>query len=124
MTLQRSDLSGRLLSEFLVSLGLLFLLLVANIAILDSSVQSSFGASTENIALNLARNCMEETVAQPGSQPGRKTFEIEGTSFHRQVRLVPLDGERAGLTAVWVEVEWKLGSRSRRVRLERYVRRD
>jgi hypothetical protein len=119
---KRREQTGRQLNEFLVSLGLLFLLLIPNIAILSSAVSSSFNAASEDVALDLARNAMERSIADPGSVPTKRGYDVSGTTYSQVVRLTPLDGERNGLTLVVVDVEWGHGERSHKIRLERYVR--
>jgi len=112
---------GRLLGEFLVGLGLLFLALTANLAILHSASRASAHATTEEIALDLARNSMERVIADPDSVRNVQVFEVEGTSYHQEVRLTPA-GEPTGLTVAVVELTWERGMGERQVRLERYVR--
>lgn len=114
--------AGRMLNEFLVSLGLLFILLIPDLALLDSAVTSSFRASSEDIALDIARDSMEVSIAELGSLPTKRNYEIAGMTYNQSVRLVPLRGERAGLTLVVIAVEWNQGDRIHSIRLERYVR--
>ena len=121
-------LSGRLLSEFLVALGLLFLALTANLAILHSASKSSGDAARVNRALELARDGLESLIAQPGSLAAERRFggdtKHDGqTSYLRKSRLIALSGELSGLARAIVEVEWNNGGRTQRVRLERYVRK-
>ena len=114
--------SGRLLGEFLVGLGLLFLALTADVAILHSASVASTRSATENEALELARNTMESVIAKPESVRKEQTFEVDGTSFHRRVWLVPLQGDKQGLVQAVVELEWERADKIQQVRLERYVR--
>jgi hypothetical protein len=122
LTIQKKNQAGRMLNEFLVSLGLLFILLVPDVAILSAAVTSSSRAASEDVALDMARNSMEASIAQLGSVTPKRSYEIDGTSFSQSVRLVPLQGERAGLTLVVVSVEWVTGDKNHHIRLERYVR--
>ncbi|MCA9780111.1 MAG: hypothetical protein KC800_25465 [Candidatus Eremiobacteraeota bacterium] len=114
--------AGRLLGEFLVGLGLLFLALTADVAILHSASVASTRAASENEALDLARNSMESLIAAPQSLRKEQTLEVNGTSFHRRVWLVPLQGDKNGLMQAVVELEWQRADKVQQVRLERYVR--
>ena len=114
--------AGRLLGEFLVGLGLLFLALTADVAILHSASVASTRAASENEALDLARNSMESLIAAPQSLRKEQTLEVNGISFHRRVWLVPPQGDKRGLTQAVVELEWQRADKVQQVRLERYVR--
>ena len=117
---------GRLLNEFLVSLGLFFLILTANLSILNSAGKSSSLAGATREALDLAREGMEEAIASPKAGAlyfSEQTFNsrsgsVEGFVFNRTVKVTPLVGEQQGLSEAWVTVEWGQG---RKVKLERYV---
>jgi hypothetical protein len=116
--------SGRLLSEFLVSLGLLFLILTANLTILNSASQSSSQAGATREALELAQEGMEEVIASPPKPGlsetsfGSKSRSVEGFTFTRKIKVTALTGEQQGLLEALVTVDW---GRGRTVRLERYV---
>lgn len=117
---------GRLLNEFLISLGLFFLVLTANLVILTSASRSAAQAEATREALDLAREAIEETLAR--SNPGAAFFQqrsfhsrsglVEGFSFVRQVKVTPSPDHPQALSLATVSVEWGQG---RRVRLERYV---
>jgi len=119
---------GRLLSEFLVALALLFLTLGANLAILHSATKSSHAAALSARALELARDGMEQLIADPkrvisgpqslGVGVGKGAHVQAG--FSRKAWLTPLG--KGGLGRATVTVEWDGGVHS--VRLERYVRTD
>lgn len=117
---------GRLLNEFLVSLGLFFLILTANLSILNSAGKSSSLAGATREALDLARDGMEEVIASPQAGApyyreqsfNSKSGSVEGFVFNRTVKVTPLTGEQQGLSQAWVTVEWGQG---RKVKLERYV---
>lgn len=119
---------GRLLNEFLISLGLFFLILTADLVILNSASRSSSTAGATREALDLAREGLEEVVAlpTPGAPMRReKTFSarggsVEGFQFNRTVKVTPLSGDKQGLSAALVTVTW---GGNRAVRLERYVPR-
>lgn len=116
---------GRLLNEFLISLGLFFLILTANLTILNSASRSSSQAGATREALDLARDGLEQAIAAPSSGLREQGFssrsgEIEGFTFTRKVKVVPLSGAQEGLALATVTVDW---GRGRTVRLERYVRR-
>jgi len=64
---------------------------------------------------------MERVIADPDSVRNVQVFEVEGTSYHQEVRLTPA-GEPTGLTVAVVELTWERGMGERQVRLERYVR--
>jgi hypothetical protein len=121
---------GRLLSEFLVGLALLFLVLGANLAILHRATKSSEEAALSARALELARDGMEEVIAKPGlaaSKPLVSTFgagkdEDFQEAFSRRISLKPFDSKNRQLMRATVTVEWDQGGRS--IRLERYVRVD
>jgi hypothetical protein len=117
---------GRLLNELLVSLGLFFLILTADLTILNSASNSSSQAGATRQALDLAREGLEAAIASPKagapyykeqsfSSRGRS---VEGFSYNRTVKVTPLGGELKGLSQASVTVEW---GRGRQVRLERYV---
>lgn len=117
---------GRLLNEFLVSLGLFFLILTANLTILSSaSISSSQSAATLE-ALELARDGLEEIIASPKSGApyfkehsfSSKSSSVEGFVFRRTVKVTPLQGDLVGLSEVTSIVDW---GRRRTVKLERYV---
>ena len=120
--------SGHLLSELLVSLGLLFFTLTAGLAILDSATRSSKEAAVRERALSLARSGIEKVIASPESERERHIRSRFGagrnpsfeTIYERDIWIRPLEGELFGLYRVVVDVEW--GDGSQRVRLERYVR--
>jgi hypothetical protein len=121
---RRRESSGRLLSEFLISLGLLFLILTANLVILNSASQSSSQAGATREALELAREGLEEVIAS-SPKPGynERTFSsksgsVEGFTFTRKIKVTALSGEHKGLMQALVTVDW---GRNRTVRLERYV---
>jgi hypothetical protein len=112
-----------LLNEFLVSLGLFFLILTANMIILDSASTSSSQAGATREALELAEEGMEETLASPKPGLTRRSFSaksgsVEGFSFQRTVKVTPLQGKEQGLLEAQVTVEW---GRGRTVKLGRYV---
>lgn len=124
----RSIPRGRLLNEFLISLGLFFLILTANLTILNSASQSSSQAGATREALELAKDGMEEVIASRKSGApyfkqqtfGSKSGSVEGFSYNRTVKVTPLVGEQLGLSVAWVTVDW---GRGRTVKLERYVDR-
>ena len=126
ITRQRSF--GRLLNEFLVSLGLLFLSMTASFAILNSATRSSEEAAVRERALSLARSGMEKIIgdyAMSGSNHLRQGFGAGvgsrfRTRYQRDIWKTALKGESTGLYRVVVQVEW--GDNQQRVRLERYVR--
>lgn len=117
---------GRLLNEFLVSLGLFFLILTANLTVLNSASKSSSLAGATREALDLAREGLEEVIASPKAGApyfreqtfSSKSGSVEGFTFNRTVKVTPLTGEMQGLSEAWVTVEWGQG---RKVKLERYV---
>lgn len=115
--------SGRLLNEFLISLGLFFLILTANLTVLNSASRSSAQAGATRQALDLARDGLEEAIAAP--TPGLREVnfgsrgkETNGFTFNRRVKVVPLAGPQQGLALATVTVDWGQG---RTVSLERYV---
>ena len=117
---------GRLLNEFLVSLGLFFLMLTAGLVILGSASESSSQATATGEATSLARETMEVMIAT--ASPNRPTLRQEsfvgpesGVTFNRVSRLTPLSGDKARLAMLSVVVDWEGGKR--KVRLERYVSR-
>ena len=132
MRLSRGSLrqarGGRLLNEFLVSLGLFFLILTANLTILNSASRSSSQAGATREALDLARQGLEEVIASPKAGErllreqsfSSKSGAVEGFSFTRTVKVTPLTGSLSGLSEALVKVDWGQG---RTVRLERYVAR-
>jgi hypothetical protein len=110
----------------LISLGLFFLILTANLTILNSASNSSSQAAATLEALDLARDGIEEIVASPTAGVryfkqqsfGSKTRSVEGFSYNRTVKVTPMTGQMEGLSEVAVSVEW---GRGRTVKLERYV---
>ena len=120
--------SGRLISELLVSLGLLFLAMTACFAVLGSATRSSEGAAETERALSLARSGMERIIANPESVHEKHQTQGFGAgrapgfeaTYQRDIWMTPLSGELSGLHRIVVEVQWDEGGR--RVRLERYVR--
>lgn len=115
--------TGRLLNEFLISLGLLFLILMGNLTVLNSASRSSSQAGATRRALDLARDGLEEAVAAPVPGLRQHSFgslrdEAEGYTFSRRVKVTPLSGPQEGLALVTVTVDW---GRGRTVALERYV---
>lgn len=108
----------------MISLGLLFLILTANLTILDSASQSSSQARATREALDLAREGLEEVIAAPPkpglteSTFGSRSGSVEGFTFTRKIKVTALSGEHQGLLQALVTVDW---GRNRTVRLERYV---
>ena len=120
--------SGRLLSEFLVGLAILFLALSADMAVLNKATESTTEAVLSDKALEIARLGMEEAIEDPSllaSGPVHKTFgtgrnkRYEAT-FIRSVWKTSLSPHQAGISRVIVKVEWDDGTHD--LRLERYVR--
>lgn len=112
-----------MLSEFLVSLGLFFLILTANVMVLSSASVSSSKAGATADALEIAQQGMEEALAAPKLGRQFRSFNsnarsVESFTYHRTTRVLELDKDKAGLNLVTVTVEWGQG---RVVRLERYV---
>lgn len=117
---------GRLLNEFLISLGLFFLILTAALVILGSASRSASNAAVTREAVALAREGMEDLIiSAPADKAGRSRQSFSGrendVTFHRLMLSRPLTDELRGLISLQVEVKWD-GS-DRVVRLERYVRR-
>ena len=121
--------SGRLLSEFLVSLGLFFLILTADLSIVDLATDSASQARTTQFGLGLAQNALEDLIA--GSHTGRPTVRHSSFTkevskgrtvrFNRTIRLAPLAQFSSRLSLATVIVDWDDGRR--KIRLERYVAR-
>lgn len=118
---RREKCRGRLLGEFLVGLGLSFLVLTANMAILSSATGSSSRAQAENNALDIARNAVERLIAEPEAVRTTQAFEMDGVTLHRQVTLTPLTADLEGLSLASVQVDWQQAGKTRTVKLERYV---
>ncbi len=127
---QRSGnrVTGHLLSEFLVSLGLLFLLLAANLGILSSSASWAREAAHSRNATSLARDAMEQVIAAstPEERPqAQSAFPLPGSRphtvvlYHRTVELLPLGEGFEGLQLARVSVSWDEAEPS--IVLERYV---
>lgn len=126
--LERCCERGRLLSEFLVALGLLFLALVPNLAILHSAARSGEQAAFTARAVYLLREGMELAVNHPGRYLGRVVPETMGAGINKtfddtfERRISVLNAPTSGLAVATVVVKWGKGSRE--LVLERYVRTD
>ncbi len=117
---------ARLLNEFLVSLGLFFLILTAALVILGNASRSISNAAVTREALAIAREGMEELVATASpDKPMLRQENFAGrensASFQRMLRVTPLSGDSKGLALLRVVVEWE--DSDRKIRLERYVTR-
>lgn len=112
-----------------MSLGLLFLLLAANLGILSSSAGWAREAAHSRNATSLARDGIETVMAAsaegeepvpervfalPGSRPGSVVL------YHRRVELLPLEQGHEGVRLARVTVSWD--EESPPIVLERYVR--
>lgn len=134
---QRTDLAGRytgkqrrghLLSEYLVALGLLFLALVPNLAILHSATSTGEKSALSTRAVALLRDGMELAVSQPKKFEGKVTTESFGSGssgpfderFDRRISLMP--DKKSGMLLAIVVVKW--GKDGQELALERYVRAD
>ncbi len=121
--------AGHLLSEFLVSMGILFLLMLANVAVLSSAADWANSSSQNRQALVVAREGMEQAIAAeraedfpelqraftfPGSRPGTVLV------LSRTITVEPL-GEHENFSLVQVNVSWSDDHPP--VVLERYVRK-
>lgn len=121
--------AGRLLVEFLVSLGILFLTMGGNMAILHSSVESAEDSSHAQRAVELAQEGMEMVIRSPENYEGKGKSDTVGTgvgeefhatTFTRQILLTSLESGETGLLRAQVRIEWDDGHST--YRLERYVR--
>lgn len=115
-----------MLNEFLVSLGLFFLILTAALVILGSASRSISNAAVTREALSIAREGMEELIATaPSDKPMLRQENFAGrenpVSFQRLLSVTPLSGDSQGLALLRVVVEWE--DSDRKIRLERYVAR-
>lgn len=116
---------GHLLSEFLVALGLLFLALVPNLAILNSATKSGQNAALSARGVYLLREGMELAIKDPKKFQNRVTAESFGVgmnrayedNFVRRITVAPDKG--TGLLLATVTV--KLGKDGVESVLERYV---
>lgn len=121
---------GRLLNEFLVSLGLLFLAMIGNFTVIHSSVQTTERTSVSARALYLARSGVESVIQNPGKYKKGLVSESFGAgkgetfdeTFSRRCSLIPIKSGELTLHKAVVTVEWADGNE--RVNLERYVRTD
>ena len=121
---------GRLLNEFLVSLGLLFLAMIGDFAVIHSSVRIAERTSVSARALSLARSGVESVISNPGKYQKGVVSESFGAGkgatfdeiFSRRCSLIPIKSGELTLHKVVVTVEWADGTE--RVNLERYVRTD
>lgn len=115
---------GRLLGEFLVGLGLLFLVLLANLVILKSASQSSSQGAATYEALSLAKDGMEQLIALAATSKQydkTETFSsrngsVEGFVYTRKMVIVPAVDGKVGKAVVLVR--W---GQKREIKLERYV---
>ncbi len=119
--------SGRLLSEFLVSLGLFFLILTADLSIVDLATDSASQARTTQFGLGLAQNALEDLIAdsRAGKAMVRHSTHSQSVSkgkvvrFNQTVRVAPMAQFSSHLSLATVVVDWDNGRR--KIRLERYV---
>ena len=123
--------TGRLLSEFLVGLGLLFLTLGGNLAILHAATRAAEDAHHTRRAVELAEEAMEQVILNPQKYLKETRVNHFGsgvndrfhsTTFERSILLTRLKGTEAGLARAQVWIEWEDGHKN--FRLERYVRAD
>lgn len=124
----RKHRRGHLLSEYLVALGLLFLALVPNLAILHSATRTGEKSALSTRAVALLRDGMENAVSQPKKYTGKVTTESFGSGssglfdekFDRRISLMP--DKKSGMLLAIVVVKW--GKDGQELALERYVRTD
>ena len=117
---------GRLLNEFLVSLGLFFLILTASLVILGSASRSAVNASVTSEALALAREGMEEAIASGEfDKPSRREesfgWRENDVTYSRVVKVTPLTGDMKSFCLIRVDIESE--DSDRKILLERYVYR-
>lgn len=115
-----------MLNEFLVSLGLFFLILTASLVILGSASRSAVNASITGEALALAREGMEEAIAsgafeKPAFREDNLGWRENDVTYRRVVKITPLTGKMKNLCLIRVDVESE--DSNRRILLERYVPR-
>lgn len=119
---------GRLLSEFLVALALLFLALVPNLAILHSAVRSGEQSALTARAAYLLREGMEIVLRDPHRYLDRVVPENSGAginkafddTFERRISVRRTSSPELALATV--SVKW--GKSDKELVLERYVRTD
>lgn len=125
---QKAGSRGRLLNEFLVSLALFFLILPADLMILSTASESAHGAAATRVAAEVAREGIEEAIAQAGSGKLRKArtkeykrvVETDNEIVFTQTTVYePLEGDKAGLARAMVTVSWSDGEEE--LKVERYV---
>lgn len=127
LSTRRSLCAGRLINEYLVTLGLLFLVLTGELALLDSVIATSSRGQNRAVALELAREGMEMAIADvtlARKSPHRR--DIERTDqrggrllFSRSITVERIKGNPAYARAT-VSVDWEGTQQS--VKLVRYVR--
>ena len=116
-----------MVSEYLVTLGLLFLVLTGELALLDSVIATSSRSHHRAIANELAREGMEMLIAdQTLARKAPRRRDIEKSDqrggklfFSRSLTVETMDGGPAYKQAT-VKVDWEGASEP--VKLVRYVR--